>query len=121
MRLPIGPDAPKQAREAVREVMAHESLDKTSTAALLTSAIVTNAVTHAGLTADDMIVIEAEVADGTLRVSVTDDGPGFEIPTPPAGDLVEGGIGLVLIDRFSDRWGVEHDGPNVVWFELDLP
>ncbi len=121
MRVPVGPNAPKQAREAVREVMANESFDKMSTAILLTSEIVTNAVTHAGLAADDMIVAHAAVEHGTLRVSVSDGGPGFEIPKSPAGDLEEGGFGLAFVDRLSDRWGVELDGSNAVWFEIDLP
>lgn len=101
--------------------MANESFDKMSAAILLTSEIVTNAVTHAGLTADDLIAIEAAIEHSTLRVSVSDDGPGFEIPKRPAGDLEEGGFGLAFVDRFSDRWGVELDGSNAVWFEIDLP
>lgn len=55
-----------------------------------------------------------------LRVSVTDDGFGFEpdLDAPPR-ERAMGGFGLVLVDRISDRWGVIRDRPNVVWFELD--
>ena len=89
-------------------------------AALLTSEVVTNSVRHAGRSAGDGIGMELTLSNDHLRVSVTDDGPGFEpdLDAPPR-ERAMGGFGLVLVDRISDRWGVIRDRPNIVWFELD--
>ena len=78
-------------------------------------------MTHAGLTADDLIAIEAGIEHRTVRVSVSDDGPGFEIPQSPAGDLEEGASGSRLLTASRTGWGVELDCSNAVWFEIDLP
>jgi anti-sigma regulatory factor (Ser/Thr protein kinase) len=89
-------------------------------AALLTSEVVTNSVRHAGPSADEGIGVELQLSDDHLRVSVTDDGPGFEpdVDAPPL-ERDMGGFGLVLVDRIADRWGVIRNRQNVVWFELD--
>lgn len=52
-------------------------------------------------------------------MEVTNRGRGFRShlrPPPGAGS----GWGLVLVDRLSDRWGIdEGDGMVRVWFEVD--
>ncbi|WSA47738.1 ATP-binding protein [Streptomyces sp. NBC_01803] len=58
-----------------------------------------------------------------LRVEVTDmladKHPDFALSHPEA----ESGRGLLLIDAFADRWGVQDRRPcgKTVWAELDLP
>jgi anti-sigma regulatory factor (Ser/Thr protein kinase) len=53
-----------------------------------------------------------------LRVEVHDRGPGFEMRKPkPRGS--SGGYGLFLVERMSDRWGVQRNDTTYVWFELD--
>ena len=119
--LPVRAEAPAMARRFLSEFIA-EALpsEMREDAALLTSEVVTNSVRHAGQSADDGIGMELTLSDDHLRVSVTDDGPGFEpdLDAPPR-ERAMGGFGLVLVDRISDRWGVIRDRPNVVWFELD--
>ena len=118
MRLPVSADAPAEARNVVRE--AAPSPNVVPKATLLASEIVSNAVRHAGLTREDTIGFALEVQEGSLRVGVSDDGPGFEKPENPV-DRGDGGFGLAMVERLSDRWGVSHDGANEVWFEIDLP
>jgi serine/threonine-protein kinase RsbW len=116
MRLPVGPDAPTRARNIVRDAVSSSELSAIAT--LLTSEVVTNAVRHSGLTPGETIGFSVDVEDGTVRVGVSDDGPGFDKPTHPvAGE--DHGFGLAMVDRLADRWGVTHDGSNEVWFEID--
>lgn len=117
MRLPVGPDAPSTARNIVRDAV--PSAEDAATATLLTSEVVTNAVRHSGLTADDSIGFSVEVDEGTVRVRVSDEGAGFEKPANPVASE-DHGFGLAMLDRLADRWGVTHDGANEVWFEIDL-
>ncbi len=117
MRLPVGPDSPARARTIVRDAV--PSAEHSGTATLLTSEVVTNAVRHSGLTPDMTIGFSVEVEAGTVRVRVSDDGPGFEKPSNPVASD-DHGFGLAMLDRLADRWGVTHDGSNEVWFEIDL-
>ena len=117
MRLPVGPDAPSTARNIVRDAV--PSAGDSATATFLTSEVVTNAVRHSGLTADDTIGFSIEVEEGTIRIRVSDEGAGFEKPRNPVANE-DHGFGLAMVDRLADRWGVTHDGSNEVWFEIDL-
>jgi anti-sigma regulatory factor (Ser/Thr protein kinase) len=88
---------------------------------LLVSELVTNCVKHAAVGPEDSIVLKVDMADERVRVSVVDNGPGFEPPeTPPTEQAAEAGSGwgLFLVDQLSDQWGVERDAGATVWFEL---
>jgi anti-sigma regulatory factor (Ser/Thr protein kinase) len=89
---------------------------------LLVTELVTNAVRHGGLTAEDTIDLTILVRANVVRVEVAEGGPGFD----PASALevdpeAVGGWGLLLVSRVSSRWGVTRGAPNVAWFEIDLP
>ncbi|MGW2020195.1 ATP-binding protein [Streptomyces sp. NPDC001927] len=54
-----------------------------------------------------------------LRVEVADAVPGV-LHAKVAAPLAEGGLGLVLVEGVTDRWGVsEAAGGKTVWFECD--
>jgi anti-sigma regulatory factor (Ser/Thr protein kinase) len=90
-------------------------------AELLVTELVTNAVRHGGLAEDDVIVMEVGLTGSTLRVEVTDGGPGFDPATAlERNPEATGGWGLLLVSRIARRWGVVRGTPNVAWFELDL-
>jgi anti-sigma regulatory factor (Ser/Thr protein kinase) len=59
------------------------------------------------------------IRPGGVRVEIADSCP--RLPVPATGDaLAEGGRGLLLVEAFTDRWGVEprSDGTGkTVWFE----
>ncbi|MDJ0464758.1 SpoIIE family protein phosphatase [Streptomyces sp. H27-C3] len=92
-------------------------------AVVLTSELVTNAVVHAGTTAD---VLCLRTEDG-VRVEVADRYPEREVPlqgTPQhfGSPDREGGRGLLLCAALASRWGVEYaPSTKQVWFQLDLP
>jgi anti-sigma regulatory factor (Ser/Thr protein kinase) len=120
--VPSRPAAFVEARRFVREAAAPAAPSQVlDDAMLLTSELVTNAVRHAGHTSDDPIELTVFVDSQVLRVSVRDQGPGFD----PSEDSVasdEGGWGLNLVRRLSSRWGVTHaDDGTDVWFEIHLP
>ena len=84
---------------------------------LLATEIVSNAVRHANLDPSEEIILRI-VADGYVRVEVTDPGPPFE---PELRRLEPGpsGWGLFLVDTIAASWGVEAEGTGKkVWFEL---
>jgi anti-sigma regulatory factor (Ser/Thr protein kinase) len=89
-------------------------------AELLVSEIFGNSVRHSGSGAPgETVTVAVRVADGMVRVEVTDRaGPG----TPelrPADRDAEGGRGLQLVAALAARWGSRRRGGRmVVWFEL---
>ncbi|HEX3688824.1 MAG TPA: ATP-binding protein [Solirubrobacteraceae bacterium] len=119
LQLASGRDAPAGARAAIADFSARHGLhaDTLATMMLLVSELVTNAVVHPEVQKPSDIGLRAHLADGTIRVEITDQGSGF---TPQERDpaRLDGGYGLFLLDRAAARWGVEHDQGTTVWFEV---
>ena len=114
-----GLDAPRLARRWLSESLVLALADGIlTTAKLLVSELVTNAVTHGR----GQITVRAELSERRLRVEVVDEGDGFELSLR-ARDLETprpGGWGLSIVDAESSRWGVCRDSSRV-WFELERP
>jgi serine/threonine-protein kinase RsbW len=88
-------------------------------ASLCVSELVTNAVLHSDIGPDDELQLDVSIdEDRRLRVTVTDSGHGFDLPVPEGGD--ESGWGLFIVDRLSERWGVERGSGTCVWFEMGV-
>ena len=87
---------------------------------LLVSELVTNSLRHAGEAGETTIGLRVAVKERTVRVEVTDAGPGFDAATQPPTLYQQSGWGLYLVDQVSDRWGVDRDDHTRVWFEIDL-
>jgi hypothetical protein len=119
LRLPGGAHAPASARAAV-EALPPGSIEPAlaHTARLLASEIVTNSVRHGGVGEDGLRGFELVLSPGSVRVEVSDPGPGF-VPAPalPGADEIDG-RGLYLVDSLAERWGTAEGGTRV-WFELD--
>ncbi len=88
----------------------------------------TNAMEHGNKLRDDrQIEIRIDVEDGSLAVSVLDEGPGFDYSIwQPATDLLrERGRGILIMREFSDdlQYGRAPDGRFLVRLikHLDLP
>jgi len=112
--------AARCARRAVREELS-DALTKRRLAdvELLVSELATNSVRHAGCGETDEISIRADVKPDRVRVSLFDPGDGFDVHTPqPPSNGAAGGYGLVLLERLSDRWGVQRGDGFGVWFEV---
>ncbi|MEV5356057.1 SpoIIE family protein phosphatase [Streptomyces sp. NPDC086081] len=112
------------ARSFVRDTLQGWGFaDIVDDAVVLTSELVTNAVVHAGTSADVLCLR----SDEGVRVEVADRYPEREVPLQGAAITMgnpdrEGGRGLQLCAALAGRWGVEYTPTHkTVWFQLDLP
>jgi anti-sigma regulatory factor (Ser/Thr protein kinase) len=114
------PEVVTTARHALDQLTDLLPPEKLEDVRLVVSELVTNSILHAGLSADDQILLTVTVANGAVRGSVCDPGPGFGMPSEPSprSDL-RGGWGLPIVETISDRWGVEGNSHACVWFEID--
>lgn len=109
---------PADARHFVRDALMNAPAVAVDTAELLTSEIVTNAMSHARVPsavitlANDGDFVRIEVSDTSAEL------PELDLSSDP---LDPSGYGIAIVDQMSSRWGVEqrYDG-KVVWFELVL-
>ena len=84
------------------------------------SEVVTNALVHSRLAADDKVEVLVTPANGRrLRVSVRHRGKAFATPPAPRHGQI-GGWGLHLVQTLTEAWGVDRSNGHaiVVWFEL---
>lgn len=78
---------------------------------LIVSELVSNSVRHGSSNGID---IKVSAKSGRIRVEVTDEGPGFSA-NDPRGD----GLGLAIVEKLADRWGMkDHRRKFTVWAEL---
>ncbi|MCF0082029.1 SpoIIE family protein phosphatase [Streptomyces lomondensis] len=112
------------ARSFVRDTLQGWGFaDIVDDAVVLTSELVTNAVVHAGTSADVLCLR----SDEGVRIEVADRYPEREIPLQGTAVNMgspdrEGGRGLQLCAALAGRWGVEYTPTHkTVWFQLDLP
>ncbi|MEU4170275.1 SpoIIE family protein phosphatase [Streptomyces sp. NPDC026665] len=112
------------ARSFVRDTLQGWGFaDIVDDAVVLTSELVTNAVVHAGTSADVLCLR----SDDGVRIEVADRYPEREIPLQAAAINMgspdrEGGRGLQLCAALARRWGVDYTPTHKrVWFQLDLP
>jgi two-component sensor histidine kinase len=114
---PGGAHAPAAARAAVGSLSDGAGPHVREAVLLLVSELVTNSVRHGRARNGEPVKLDIDLESDSLRVAVSDHGPGF-VPAPRR-DATTGGWGLVIVDELADRWGVTRDG-RTVWFECDL-
>src|SRR3954469_25880000 len=111
-----GPYAVTAARLALADLESQLDTSVAFDVRLLVSELVTNSVQHAAVAAEESIVLEVAIGDERVRVTVRDEGPGFEPPASPPPEDADAGWGLFLVEQLADSWGV--DG-KTVWFEIE--
>lgn len=112
-------NAPQVARQEFRSFATNLGEPVSSTAELLISELVTNAVLH-GPTAAPTVALHCSIAGATLQVEIADDGVGF-VPGARSEPFDGGsGWGLRVVERLADAWGVDEGKPTRVWFELAI-
>lgn len=118
MSLPANASSATAARSEVTRRLAQRitrgALDDVR---LLLTELITNALRHSDMRADDEIGVKAELSGGTVRIEVHDagrNGP-VEVRAPGARG---GGYGLFLVDRLTNQWGVDRLDGTTVWAEL---
>jgi anti-sigma regulatory factor (Ser/Thr protein kinase) len=120
LRLNPNPEAVLEARHSLDRLEGLLLPEKLEGVRLVVSELVTNSVRHAGLSPDEQISLMVVISDGSVHGRVCDPGPGFEKPSKPSPKTdLSGGWGLPIVERISDRWGVERNSYACVWFEID--
>lgn len=100
--------APRISRSYLREI--REELEpRFDDVALVVTELVTNSVRHSR----DEITLTVISEPESIRVEVMDWGPGFGRDTP-RGD----GLGLKIVEKIANDWGVRLDGVCTVWVEI---
>ncbi|GAA2628484.1 ATP-binding protein [Streptomyces vastus] len=119
--LPAIPVSVAEARRNVRLLLSEWGISRETcdNAVLVTSELVTNALTH---TESDLIVCRLRTSGDRLHVEVEDQNRSRTLPAcrqPKPDD--QGGRGLLLVDMLSSDWGVRdapHGSGRIVWAEL---
>lgn len=119
LRLAGDAAAAVSARGALASLAEKVSREVYDDVRLLVTELITNSVRHANLNGTDAIHLRVSAENGLVRVEVEDSGTGFR-PRNRSAPLTEAsGWGLYLVDKLTDRWGVNSGGPTCVWFEID--
>jgi anti-sigma regulatory factor (Ser/Thr protein kinase) len=111
---------PGRAREMVTQACREWDVEHlTSSAALIVSELVSNAVQHAGTD----LVVTARFRGAHLRLSVRDDSSQAAAMVhddgTPAGAMAVRGRGLRLVDMYATSWGSHAvEGGKIVWATL---
>ncbi|MCK9920981.1 ATP-binding protein [Frankia sp. AgPm24] len=117
--LPYLPSAVPQARHVLREGMRLASIpeDVRSTAELLVSELVTNAVKYG----EPPLWLFIEMRPGLIHASVSD--TSTVLPQRRTADAdAEGGRGLLVLDALAGSWGtVAAESGKYLWFDLPVP
>lgn len=118
VRLPSLPESAATARRIARCVVLRHWLLGPQVAedvVLLVSELVGNAVRHTGARA---FGVRMHRRRGRIRIEVRDPSRGLPC-LMPVQELDESGRGIFLVDKLSDRWGVDllPRGKNT-WFEI---
>jgi anti-sigma regulatory factor (Ser/Thr protein kinase) len=119
LSLPSSPHAPARARRAIEKLAGTLDADVLEQLKLLATELVTNSCRHAAAKGDPIGVVLA-VDERVVRLSVTDTGPGFDVPDDGPTPDDESGRGLFIVDALADRWGVDAQGGSRVWLEFAL-
>jgi anti-sigma regulatory factor (Ser/Thr protein kinase) len=117
--LPGTLQAPRLARAWVTPRLADLSPDVVSSALMLTSELVTNAVVHGG----SEVHVSLRRTAPALWVAVADEDPTMPaLPDQPVGPTAVSGRGLFIVSRLATAWGIDlHDEMpgKTVWFRLN--
>jgi anti-sigma regulatory factor (Ser/Thr protein kinase) len=116
LSLTANASAPSHARRAVDELESDLGERVAEDIRLLVSELVTNSIRHSGTPRNRPIEFALSASPEVIRIEVLDRGS-WRPPSPDPGGT--SGWGLFLVDRLSDRWGVEHDQGTRAWFEID--
>lgn len=121
IRLSADPESVAEARKQVRVAIAVWGVPvNPETASLLVSELVTNAITHEGADAGE-VMMAIRVARGRFRVDVHDASSALPAPEMDAPADAERGRGLLLVDTLADEWGFYRTpGGKAVYFALSF-
>ncbi len=111
LMLETNEQAPRISRKKLSEVRS-DLEPRFDDLALVVSELVSNSVRHSG---DGFVAVSLKKTRDRVRLEVTDAGPCFHADHP-RGD----GMGLQIVSRVADAWGIDNDGDCTVWVEIAL-
>ncbi len=121
-RVKANSQAPRNSRLFL-EGMRAELGSRFDDVAIVVSELVSNSVRHSRVVSEmvsnsvrhssDDLTLAVITGEDSLRIEVTDWGPGFSRDAP-RGD----GMGLNLVEKVASDWGVTLDGICTVWVEI---
>ncbi|SCK58452.1 Histidine kinase-like ATPase domain-containing protein [Streptomyces sp. WMMB 714] len=125
MQFPSSPRGARLARQLAVKRLAewgHEGDSELScSVALLVGELAANAVSHGRVPGRDFLLRLAHLAEGTVRVEVSD-ADALRLPVRPAAPSCddESGRGLLLVETLATRWGTRarHPVGKTVWAEV---
>lgn len=114
------PGSTRSARHFVLRAVGDAPPGLRDAIAVMTGELAMNAVQHARAGYQ----VTVELADGTLRVEVTDPGGTYPAagPMPPPNSSC--GRGLPIVDSLADDWGITpapHGPGKSIWFTIAIP
>jgi anti-sigma regulatory factor (Ser/Thr protein kinase) len=122
--LPVHHTAGQLARSALDHAIPPPALNgRADDPRLAVTELVSNAVRHAGLEANEgLIHLRIEADDDHVRVEVEQptSARAVHVVERPGIDERAGGFGLRLVQASADEWGFEPGPPGRVWFEFRL-
>ena len=107
--------APQQARSLVGELGGLSDSIRDDLV-IVVSELVANAIRHGPPGPGTVQLSIAREADA-IRVEVRDPGVPFD---PTAAPRSDGGLGLVIVGRIAESWGVIAGGSTIVWCRLAI-
>jgi serine/threonine-protein kinase RsbW len=111
VRLPVDSHSVPFVRGLCRKALDHLKVGKdvTDEIVLALTEACANVVQHSGDDGDYEVAVRID--DDTCRISVWDEGGGFEVPdlSRPVDPTADGGAGLVLMRALVDELAFEHD------------
>jgi anti-sigma regulatory factor (Ser/Thr protein kinase) len=126
LNLPCDRRAPAAVRQALSCLAA--AGPSLGDATLVASELVASAVRHtggasqhAGSAEDDAIDVEVRRFDQRLHITVRDPvGSQRDTRAPSLADCAADGLGRLIVEKLTCRWGSERQRSYVVWAELAL-
>jgi two-component sensor histidine kinase len=117
-----GAEAPRQARTAVLDALRDElSEAEARDVALVVSELVTNSVESAATGPEERLEVDVDVRERCVHIEVSDDGARLRPRSTPRHPDAPQALGLALVDRLAESWGVERDGAGHTRVWCDLP
>jgi anti-sigma regulatory factor (Ser/Thr protein kinase) len=110
MQLRADDSAPRLSRVQLDEI-ADELGSRLIDVKLVVSELVSNSVRHANT--HEGVQVRVRVDDDKIRVEVVDDGPGFTLDSKK-----DDGLGLTIVKRLAQDWGISVDSTCTVWVEM---
>jgi len=119
LTIPGRPEHVREARAFVAKALGdlHPARDN---AILLTSELVTNAITHSrSHSVGGTVTVMVAESEGGVRIEATDEGSELSAPVVRGDVYASDGHGLFLVQTLADQWGYVRDSSGTtVWFWL---